>query len=140
MYVHTKLLQSCPTLFDTVDLGLPGSSVHGSLQARILEWVAMPSSRGSSPPRDRTHISYIPCTDRRVLYHLHHLGSPCAWYSAVFILVGSMFQKSVCPNHSVQFSRSVMSDSLRPHELQHARPPGPSPTPGVHSDSCPSSP
>ena len=41
--------------------------------------------------------------------------------------------------HSVQFSRSVMSDSLRPHELQHARPPCPSPTPGVHSNSCPSS-
>ena len=40
---------------------------------------------------------------------------------------------------SVQFSRSVMSDSLRPLESQHARPPGPSPTPGVHSDSCPSS-
>ena len=40
---------------------------------------------------------------------------------------------------SVQFSRSVMSDSLRPHESQHARPPCPSPTPGVHSDSCPSS-
>ena len=40
---------------------------------------------------------------------------------------------------SVQFSCSVMSDSLRPHELQHARPPCPSPTPGVHSDSCPSS-
>ena len=36
-----------------------------------------------------------------------------------------------------QFSRSVVSDSLRPHELQHARPPCPSPTPGVHSDSCP---
>ena len=40
---------------------------------------------------------------------------------------------------SVQFSRSVMSDSLRPHELQHARPPCPSPIPGVHSDSRPSS-
>ena len=40
---------------------------------------------------------------------------------------------------SVQFSRSVMSDSLRPHELQHARPPCPSPAPGVHSDSRPSS-
>ena len=40
---------------------------------------------------------------------------------------------------SVQFSRSVVSDSLQPHELQHARPPCPSPTPGVHSDSCPSS-
>ena len=38
---------------------------------------------------------------------------------------------------SVQFSRSVMSDSLRPHESQHARPPCPSPIPGVHSDSCP---
>ena len=40
---------------------------------------------------------------------------------------------------SVQFSRSVMSDSLRPHESQHTRPPCPSPTPGVHSGSCPSS-
>ena len=42
--------------------------------------------------------------------------------------------------YSVQFSRSVVSDSLRPHEWQHARPPCPSPTPGVHSDSRPSSP
>ena len=40
----------------------------------------------------------------------------------------------------VQFSRSVMSDSLQPHESQHTRPPCPSPTPGVHSNSCPSSP
>ena len=39
--------------------------------------------------------------------------------------------------YSVQFSRSIMSDSLRPHELQHTRPPCPSPTPGVHSDSRP---
>ena len=41
--------------------------------------------------------------------------------------------------HSVQFSRSVLSDSLWPHESQHARPPCPSPTPGVYSNSCPSS-
>jgi len=41
--------------------------------------------------------------------------------------------------HWIQFSHSVMSDSLRPHESQHSRPPCPSPTPGVHSDSCPSS-
>ena len=40
---------------------------------------------------------------------------------------------------SVQFSRSVVCDALRPHESQHTRPPCPSPTPGVHSDSCPSS-
>ena len=45
-----------------------------------------------------------------------------------------------CPQFSsVQFSHSVMSDSLRPHESQHTRPPCPSPTPGVYSDSCPSS-
>ena len=43
------------------------------------------------------------------------------------------------PLSSVQFSHSVVSDSLRPHESQHARPPCPSPTPGVHSDSHPSS-
>ena len=43
------------------------------------------------------------------------------------------------PLSSVQFSHSVLSDSLRPHESQHARPPCPSPTPRVHSDSCPSS-
>ena len=39
----------------------------------------------------------------------------------------------------IQFSRSIVSDSLRPHETQHARPPSPSPTPGVHSNPCPSS-
>ena len=49
--------------------------------------------------------------------------------------VAIMVNKRV-PN-AVQFSRSVMSNSLRPHELQHARPPCPSPSPGVHSDSCP---
>ena len=42
-------------------------------------------------------------------------------------------------HHSVQLSRSVVSDSLQPHELQHTRPPCPSPNPGVHSNSCPSS-
>ena len=50
-----KSLQSCPTLCDPLDCSPPGSSVHGILQARILEWVAMPSSKGSSQPRDRTH-------------------------------------------------------------------------------------
>ena len=46
--LSAKLLQSCPTLCDSVDCSLPGFSVHGILQARTLEWVAMPSSRGSS--------------------------------------------------------------------------------------------
>ena len=51
--------QSCPTLWDSMDCSPPGSSVHGILQARILEWVAMPSSRGSSQTRDRTQVSRI---------------------------------------------------------------------------------
>ena len=51
-------------------LSPPGSSVHGICQARILEWLAMPSSRGSSPPRDRTSISYVFYTGRQVLYCL----------------------------------------------------------------------
>ena len=50
---------SCLTLCNPMDWSLPGSSVHGILHARILEWVAMPSSRGSSQPRDRTQVSLI---------------------------------------------------------------------------------
>ena len=52
--MHAKSLQSCPVLCDLMDCSPPGSSVHGILQARILEWVAMPFSRGSSWPRDQT--------------------------------------------------------------------------------------
>ena len=60
--------QLCPTLCDPMDCNLPGSSVHGIPQARILEWVAMPSSRGSSQPRDQTLVSYVPCLGNQVLY------------------------------------------------------------------------
>ena len=49
--MHGKSLQLCPTLCDSVDHNPPGSSVQGILQARMLKWVAMPSSRGSSWPR-----------------------------------------------------------------------------------------
>ena len=52
------VIQSCPTLCIPMDCNLPGSSVHGILQARILEWVAMPFSR-SSWPRDRNWVSCI---------------------------------------------------------------------------------
>ena len=54
-----KFLQSCLTLSNTMDCSPPGSSVHGILQARILEWVVMPSSGWSSQPRDQTCISYF---------------------------------------------------------------------------------
>ena len=51
--------QSCPTLCDPVDCNLLGFSIHGILQARILEWIAISFSRGSSRPRDRTQVSLI---------------------------------------------------------------------------------
>ena len=54
-----KVTQSCPILWDTMDYSPLGSSVHGLLQAKILEWVAISFSRKSSQPRDRTRISCI---------------------------------------------------------------------------------
>ena len=63
-------------LWDPVNHSSPGSSVHGILQARILEWVTVLSSRGSSWSRDWTCASYVSCINRQVLYHWHHLGSP----------------------------------------------------------------
>ena len=59
----------CLTLWDLVDCSWPGSFVHGVLQARILELVAMPSCRESSLPRDQTCVSFISCIGRQILYH-----------------------------------------------------------------------
>ena len=56
---ESEITQSCPTLCDPVDGSLPGSSINGILQARILEWVSISISRGSSQPRDWTHVSCI---------------------------------------------------------------------------------
>ena len=56
---ESEIAQSCLTVCDPVDCSPPGSSVHGILQARILEWVAISFSRGSSQPRDRTRVSRI---------------------------------------------------------------------------------
>ena len=66
--VCAKSLQSCLTLCDQMDC-LPGASVHGIPQARIQERVVIFFSRGCSWPKNRTHISYISCVGRWVLYH-----------------------------------------------------------------------
>ena len=57
--VCAKSRQSCPALCNPLDRSPPGSSVHGILQARILEWVTMPSSRGSFQPKNRTGVSCL---------------------------------------------------------------------------------
>ena len=74
--LRAKSLQSCLTLCDPVDCSPPGSSVGRILQARILGWVAMPSSGGCSQPRDQTCVSYVSYSGKQVLYHQRHLGSP----------------------------------------------------------------
>ena len=61
MKVKVLVAQSCPTLCSPMDYSSPGSSVHGVLQARILEWVAIPFSRRSSQLRDRTRVSLTAC-------------------------------------------------------------------------------
>ena len=61
MCVHPKLLQLYLTYYDAMDCSPPASSVHGILKARILEWVAIFSSRGSSQPRDQTFFSWSSC-------------------------------------------------------------------------------
>ena len=68
MHVHVHA-QLCLTLCDLVDCSSPGSSVHGILQARILEWVAISYSRGSYQARDQTHTSCVSCIGRWILYH-----------------------------------------------------------------------
>ena len=98
-----------------MDCSLPGSFVHGISQARILEWAAICFSMGSSWPSDWTHI---PCLAGR-FFTTETPGKPP---NTTFLLL---------------FSRSVISDSLQPHGLQHARLPCPSPFPRAYSNSCP---
>ena len=68
-FVCAKSLQSCPTLYNPTDYNLPGSSVHTILQAKILEWVATSSSRESSQASNWTHVSYVSCFGRCIVYH-----------------------------------------------------------------------
>ena len=73
--MRAKSLQSCLTLCKPMDcMQLTRLLCLWILQARILEWVAMPSSRGSSPLRDGTSMSYVSCIGKLFLYHQHHLG------------------------------------------------------------------
>ena len=98
-----------------MDCSPPGSSVHGISRERLLEWVAIPFSRGSSQPRDWTRVS---CIAGRFF---------TVWATREALVVESL----------LLFSHSVMYDSLRPHGLQHPRLPCRSPSPGTCSNSLP---
>ena len=83
-YVSVKWLQSCPTLCSLIDHSPPRSSVHGILQARILEWVAVPSSTGSSQPSASTTFE-LPV-------------SPSYSYSLIFKIATSLINEHEKPN------------------------------------------
>ena len=73
--MHAESLQLCLAVYDPMACGLPGSSAHSILQARILEWIAMPCSRGSSQSKDQTHVSLV-----QPLSRVRHFVTP--WTAA----------------------------------------------------------
>ena len=97
--LSAKSLQSCPTLCDPMDYSTPGSSVHGILQARILEWVAMPSSRGSSPPRHWTRVSYVFCIAGGFFTMSTTWEAQCKVTQPLWTIV-LRFKDAVCWTHS----------------------------------------
>ena len=142
--VKVLVTQSCPTLCDPTDCSPPGFSIHGILQARILEWIAIPFSRESSWPRDWTQVFCI-ASRFFAVWATREAQSVKSWtskpnlYDISFSYWVTLHHSSIVFSSVHQFSRSVVSNSVRPHESQHARPPCPSPTPGVHPNSCASS-
>ena len=82
-----SVIQLCPTLCDPMDCSPPGSSVHGILQARILEWVAIPFSRGSSWPRNQTWVSWVSCIGMWILYH-------CATWETQLVTIKSAMEET----------------------------------------------
>ena len=108
--------QSCPILCDPMDCSPPGSSVHGILQERILQWVAMPFSRGSSQLRDQTQVSHIagrlfivypPVKPGILLVAVNHVNMDSSFYSlsryeatlfltfAYFVLLSNCYDKEL---------------------------------------------
>ena len=108
--VRAKSFQSCLTPCDSVDCSPAGSTVRGILQARILLLQGIFPTQGLNSSLRHWQVDSSP---------LAPPGKPLMTFS------------------SVQFSRSVVSDFLRPRGLQHARPPCPSPTPKAYSHLCP---
>ena len=103
MSVRAPSPQSSPTLCNPMDCSPPGPSVYEIIQARILEWVAISSSRESSPPRNQTQVSCISCLGRRVLYH---------WAIREANLISTKFKKEFC-GLSITLGRMLMREKER---------------------------
>ena len=88
VYCVCSVTSSCLTVCDPTDYSPLGSSVHGIFQARILEWVPISSSRGSSKPRDQTWVYCISCIGRQILYY-------CDTWEATYLTIKGILKKSL---------------------------------------------
>ena len=96
-----QLLQSCLTLCHPMDCSLPGSSVHGILQARILEWVAMPSSGDLPNPEIKPMTSPASSAMQANSLPLSHPGSPSHFSQAwLFVTLWTWSTRLLCPQGS----------------------------------------
>ena len=110
------------SLCNSMDCSPPGPSVHGILQARILEWVPMPSSRGSSQPRDQACISYVSCIGRRGLYHYCHYNIVNQIYININNNDKKKQMKSYLKKRSHLLSQSGEHCDLRPETVTAPEP------------------
>ena len=141
-----KSLQPCPTLCDTMDCSPPASSVHGTLQARIMKWVAMPFSKRIFPtPRlNPCLLSLLHCLVAYLPLAFKNPSKKKKKATKMHLTNSSVSEASTCIHRyklreGVLFSCSVMSSSLGPHGLQYAKLLCPSATPRVCSNLHPSS-
>ena len=91
-FMHAWQVQSCLTLVTQWTVTHQASLSMGILQERILEWVAMTFSRGSSQPRGGTWVSYVSCIGKQVLCHWCHLGSPYGRFKQMLIREGKRYR------------------------------------------------
>ena len=92
--IESEVIQSCQTLCNPVDCSLPGSSNHGILQARILEWVAISFSMGSSWPRDQTQVSRI--AGRSFTLWATREARVCTYVLFIFLSTYLSIYQSIC--------------------------------------------
>ena len=144
---ESEVAQLCPTLSDPMVCSLPGSSVHGIFQARVLEWGAIAFSNLFIVATKRLGVNI------QIPQYWHKQKPSSLRFSVIPTSFGKILISGAISKHKqyfikllklqivvdilVQFSHAVMSNALWPHGLQHTRLPCPSPTSKAYSNSCP---
>ena len=130
---ESTLHMRCPKYW-SFSFSISPSNKHPGLISFRMDWLDLLAVQGTFKSLLEHHSSKASIL-RCSAFFIFQLSHPFMATGKTIALTRRIFVGI----NSVQFSCSVVSDSLRPHELQHTRPPCPSPTPRVHSDSCPSS-